>query len=277
MVYLSRIWLNPLRTKAQRILRDPQTAHAAILGGIAHQPVTERILWRLEPDPATRHRLGLLVLTESRPAWDHLVEQAGWPGVDEPQALIRPYEPLLDQLAVGRQYAFRLKANPVSSTRNPEAPSGVQKERLAAGPRPRGVRVAHRTAAHQLDWFTDRVDRWGFTAVPGASATGDGPGIPQLRLVGRDRLSFRKGSGEARGEAAGGRGTKRGASVVLQVAVFDGILQVTDAQAARRTLLNGVGPGKAYGLGLLTLAPPVTPTPTPGSAGTPQTTRRTEP
>ena len=242
MTYLSRVWLNPHRTQAQRFLRDPQTAHATILTGISRQPVTERVLWRLEPDPTTTHRLGLLILTESRPSWQTLVEQAGWPDSDDPQALTRPYEPLLDQIMLGRHFAFRLKANPVSSTKHPEAPSVQQKEHLA-GQRPRGVRVPHRTAAHQLAWLTDRLPRWGFALLPGEA------GLPQVRLIARDRLSFRKRRID----------DQPGAAVVLQSATFEGIVEVTDVAAARHSLLSGVGAAKAYGLGLITLAPPTTP------------------
>src|SRR3954469_18997000 len=76
MPYLSRIYLNPLRTGAQRLLRNPQHMHAAVLGGLSRQPVTERVLWRLDTE---QHRASLLVLTQSTPSWEHLVEQAGWP------------------------------------------------------------------------------------------------------------------------------------------------------------------------------------------------------
>ncbi|HEX5493353.1 MAG TPA: type I-E CRISPR-associated protein Cas6/Cse3/CasE, partial [Mycobacteriales bacterium] len=121
MPYLSRISLNPLRTAAQRMLRNPQALHAAVLQSSSRQPVTERMLWRLELD--TPHKATLLVLTQTAPSWEHLVEQAGWPGSDEPQALVRPYEPLLDRVVRGREFAFRLRANPVSSTRTPDKPS----------------------------------------------------------------------------------------------------------------------------------------------------------
>lgn len=242
MTYLSRIWLNPLRTGAQALLRNPEKMHAAVLGGLARQPVTERVLWRLEASERhradLRYRAELLVLTESRPSWEHLVEQASWPGADEPQALVRDYQPLLDRLQTGREFAFRLRANPVSATRTPTNPSVSQKEHLAQE-RPRGVRVPHRTAAHQLTWLTTRVDRWGFTLL-------DTDAGPAVGLSARERLTFPKKARD--GEAKGHR-------VVLSTATFDGALRVTDPEQARRTLLQGVGPGKAYGCGLLTLAP----------------------
>ena len=36
---------------------------------------------------------------------------------------------------------------------------------------------------------------------------------------------------------------------------FDGLLRVTDAGDFRETLICGIGPGKAYGFGLLSIAP----------------------
>lgn len=233
MTYLSRIWLNPRRTGAQRLVANPRAAHAAVLAGIAEQPVNERVLWRLEPDRRTQHRLEMLVLTHSRPSWESLVEQAGWPQADD-QSQVCSYQPLLDQIRLGREFAFQVKANPVSSTRNPVSPSVAQKERLA-GARPRGVRVPERTAAHQLDWFIRRTEKWGFTLAV------DPSGVAAVRLIGRGRLSFQKGPGTR---------------VVLETATFEGILRVTDTNAMRAALLGGIGAGKAYGLGLLTLAPP---------------------
>jgi hypothetical protein len=129
--------------------RDGGAARRAMLR-LSRQPVAERVLWRL--DVGVRHRAELLVLTDSRPSWEHSAEQAGWPQADEPQQQVRDYQPLLEKIQRGREFRLRLRANPVSSTRTPLKPSAAQEKRLAAE-RPRGVRVAHRTAAHQLAWF----------------------------------------------------------------------------------------------------------------------------
>lgn len=237
MPYLSRVWLNPLRAQSQRMLRNPQVLHAAVLGGLSHQPVTERVLWRVEHD--SPHRAGVLVLTESKPSWEHLVEQGGWPSADEPQAVVRSYEPLLRRVVLGAQFAFRLCANPVSSTRHPTQPSAAQQQSLASAVRPRGVRVAHRTAAHQLAWLTDRIERWGFEILETAA------GFPDVRLAARKRLVFDKSS---RGD-----GKHR---VVIETATYEGRVRVIDLDAALTTLLSGVGHARAYGCGLVTLAPP---------------------
>ncbi len=240
MPYLSRIWLNPLRTGAQRLLRNPQALHAAVLGGIARQPVTERVLWRLETD--SPHRAGLLVLTDSTPSWEHIIEQAGWPHADEPQALVRDYQPLLNQLQRGREFAFRLHANPTTATRHPAKPSPAQQRRLADGPRTRGVRVAHRTAQYQRDWLRKGLPKWGFE-LPSTT-----DGADDVLLTARERISFTKA----------GEGDRRH-RVTLTTATFDGRLRIADPALATNSLLRGVGTARGYGCGLITLAPLHTP------------------
>lgn len=242
MTYLSRIWLNPLRTKTQSYLRNRHALHATVLGGLSRQPVTERVLWRL--DTADRHRLGLLVLTRTRPSWEHLVEQAGWPGSDDPQALIRPYQPLLDQVTRGRQFAFRLHANTVGAVKKPMKPSPQQRARLTATTRPRGARVPHRTVGHQLTWLHSRLEKWGFQPLAGDHG-------PTAYLVAQQQLRFTK------------HDNNQPRRITLQTATFEGLVEIIDPQAAQSSLLDGVGPGKAYGLGLITLAPPH---PTPARA-----------
>lgn len=257
MPYLSKIALNPRRPRTMRLLGNPHALHAAVLAGIAQQPVTERVLWRLET--ANPHRPEVLVLTDSRPDFTHLVEQAGWPHADAGRPLVRDYTPLLERIAVGREFAFRLTANPVQSLRNPQNMSDEQAalrakqdamQGTAAERKVRGFRVAHRTAAHQLAWLLSRAERAGFHIPPvrtPSPATADlglgrsGEPAPDVALVARDTLRFRKHKG--------------GREVVLAIVTFQGRLRVTNTEALRAALLNGIGPAKAYGQGLLTLAP----------------------
>ncbi|MDT0385955.1 type I-E CRISPR-associated protein Cas6/Cse3/CasE [Streptomyces dubilierae] len=124
------------------------------------------------------------------------------------------------------------------------------KEQADTGTPHRGFRVAHRTAAQQLQWLLDRCERHGFSIFD-ATATPAAPGLhtehqdlsagPAVTVVSRDMLRFRK-------RPDGPRRT-------LSTATFEGRLRVTDLDTLRASLLGGIGPAKGYGQGLLTLAP----------------------
>jgi len=234
MTYLSEIPLNPLRRQTQSLLANPQKLHAAVMGGLPYESDRGRRLWRLDQ---REHRVDLLVLSPVRPSWDHLVEQAGWPGAEGGGARMASYDPLMALLMVGRQFSFRLRANPVQNVRRPEYPTARESLRMNDPDRTRSLRVGQRTVSHQLDWFLARCsgddDRWGFTV----GARDD----PSVALVHRQTLRFSKGKGLP--------------DVVIGTATFEGRLTVTDVDVMRRSLLGGIGSAKAYGCGLLTLAP----------------------
>lgn len=72
--------------------------------------------------------------------------------------------------------------------------------------------------------------------LPGAS------GGPNLSVTRSERRRFGRHSDGV---------TRR---VTLQIVQFDGVLEVADVSALRRALTQGLGAGKGYGCGLLTLA-----------------------
>lgn len=244
--YLSRVLLNPLRPQTQRMLASPRAAHAVVEGCLRAKGPDERILWRLETG---RHRAELLALTHAQPSWQHVVETAGWPDGDEPHALTRDYAPLLDRIVRGAEFRFRLKANPVSTTHTLDKPSAAQIQRLAR-PRARGERIAHRTARHQLAWIQDpeRLARWGLELATPSTDGPDGPAPDAVRLLERQTIQFDKRDADVGGPS--GRRT-----VTLITATYEGSIRILDPGTARATLLHGVGAAKAYGCGLITLAP----------------------
>ncbi|MFD3314232.1 type I-E CRISPR-associated protein Cas6/Cse3/CasE [Streptomyces sp. NPDC058694] len=245
MPYLSRIRINPLRAESRKLLASPRALHAAVQGGIPGPPTEERTLWRLDAD--NPHRPHLFVLTTDKPDWTHLVEQAGWPAADGEHYALRDYAPLLQQLATGRSFAFRLTANPVQNTNRPDNPTPRQQQRIEAGER-RSFRLGHRTAAAQLNWFLTRTARWGFDipTAPHLDETRDNDGEPprDVRITTRQRRTFGKGTL-----------TTKEAHVVMNAVTFEGSLRITDPALLTERLLTGIGPSKAYGCGLLTLAP----------------------
>lgn len=247
MTYLSRVRINPLRAASRNLLANPRALHGAVVAGIPDAAPDDRVLWRLDADHPRRPML--LVLTPSKPDWTHIVEQAGWPDAEGEHYAIRDYRPLLDQLAIGREFGFRLKASPVHNTSRRDK-TNTNHTKTAAELHHRSYRMAHRTAAQQLTWFLDRTTRWGFT-VPEARTDRPAPGLEadasdtrpaqEVRITDRSRSTFSKPGART--------------PVTLTTATFEGRLRITDPGLLQTALLGGIGPSKAYGCGLLTLAP----------------------
>lgn len=131
-----------------------------------------------------------------------------------------PYERLLARVHNGTLWRFRLTANPTKSLSQPAD---------AAGEKPRGRVVAHITPKHQEAWLREQAAKRGF-------ALGE-----QVQVTSSGWKTFRKANGHR---------------VTLYAATFEGLLTVTDEELFRETLKTGIGRGKAYGMGLLTLVRP---------------------
>lgn len=125
----------------------------------------------------------------------------------------RDYAPLLARVAEGTVWRFRLAANPIKNVK------------VAGG---RGIVRNHVTVSQQEQWLAERAPKHGFALEP------DG-----FRVVDARWIAFDK--------AAGGN------RVRIHAVTFEGLLRVTDAALFCEALTRGIGRGKAYGLGLLTL------------------------
>ncbi|MEF9903907.1 type I-E CRISPR-associated protein Cas6/Cse3/CasE [Streptomyces sp. P9-A2] len=256
-MFITRFRVNTARPGARRLLSSPQAMHAAVMSSFPHllpsdspAPDAPRVLWRL--DQHARAEVLLYVVSPDRPDLTHLVEQAGWPAVagpENPGWHTRPYAPLLDRLATGDHWTFRLTANPVHTVRRKEG-------------EPRKL-TAHLTPVHQMGWLLDeeRLTRLGFRVC-------EKPADRRLLPEGtthhkhphpgdRYELAVRNARSLSFDKSRGPEG-RRGNPVTVVTATFEGRLEVIDPDALRRTLTQGVGRARAYGCGLLTLAP-VTP------------------
>lgn len=226
-MYLSRIQINEARRDGRKLLGSAQAMHAAVLAAFP-QAADERgrVLWRVDRDA---HQRWLYVVSRPQPDFTHVVEQAGWQTTQDTWAA-RPYGPMLDGLAAGQSWAFRLTANPTRTSRASAVVDGVPMvPPPGEGPSQRGKRYAHVTVAQQRQWLLERAPRCGIDI-----------GEPDAVVV-HDRRTERF--------------TRRGATVTISKATYDGRLTVVDPEALRRALTDGVGPAKGYGCGLLTLAP----------------------
>lgn len=157
----------------------------------------------------------MLLLSAGMPNVGHLVREFG---VSPEQVESRSYEPLLTRLAPGQEWRLKLRANPTVA-------------------RPREGRTSARHALRrepdQIEWFLRRAEKWGLS-VPTNRL-----GVPELIVARSEALAFRR--------------TK--ATVTLGAVTFDGVAEVKDAELLKLALVQGVGSAKAYGCGLMTLAP----------------------
>jgi len=214
-VYLTELHLNPRRRGAVRLLASPQRMHAAVLAGFPNPPGAATGRVLWRVDEHP-HRTTLYVVSPSVPDLTHVVEEAGWPTTETWRSA--DYEPFLGRLRLGQQWAFRFCGNP------------VHKVKVSASEADTTVR-AHVSERHQLAWFTERAARWGFGVEEDDGAA--------PRIIGRTTRRFRRGP----------------ETVTLAQATFGGRLTVTDREAFVDALRTGMGRGKAYGCGLMTLAP----------------------
>ncbi|NKI40892.1 type I-E CRISPR-associated protein Cas6/Cse3/CasE [Streptomyces physcomitrii] len=252
-MYLTRFRINTARSGARALLASPQRLHGAVDMAFPEPPARDgggpRILWRLDRAPA--NRVDLLISSPGRPDLTHLAEQAGWPSLGAEGWATFAYGDFLDALAVGGEWAFRLTANPLHHIRREQDPVGAPTKR-----------AAHVTVGHQVGWLLKHQERAGFEVLPregtavesgaGADAeTGETPVQWRYQLVVHDRtpVRFPRRTEQPRGR----RGSD--SDVRFTRATFDGRLRITDLTAFRRTLTHGMGKSKAYGCGLMTLAP----------------------
>lgn len=125
-----------------KFLGSLQVIHATLAGCFPAED-TSRKLWRLDYLHGNPY---LLVLSQNRPNFTHLVEQFGYAG-DTGET--RDCQNLFAALKAGNRYRFRFCGNPVHSKKTP-------------GGKERGTIVPHVTAAQQEEWFRRKSEQAGF-------------------------------------------------------------------------------------------------------------------
>jgi CRISPR system Cascade subunit CasE len=228
-MFLSKLTLNIRDRQVRRDLARPYEMHRTLMNSYPYPRVENRcdLLFRVEPSQSGPP----IVLVQTR---EDPREWTGLPG----GYLLGPAEskPLQLSVSVGQRLRFRLRANPTKRV-------AAKNQRLGAVMV--GKRVGLTTETEQLRWLIRRGERGGFS-IPGewvdaqVPETGEPIRLPNFRVdavpEGRDR-----------------NGKPEHAGVFLAVR-FDGVLVVTDPTTFTETVSNGIGSGKAFGFGLLSLA-----------------------
>lgn len=220
MTTFTRMLINPQKREGRKLLLNPQAMHAAIYG--AFPPDIDirsgRILWRVD---SAEHTHTLYIVAPEAPDLEPLHELIGW-STRPPQTA--DYSPLLDRIRVGQEWAFRFRGNPTHVVTDGKGHKRV---------------TAHASTMHDSAWFIRKSQMHGFEVV------GESPNLNENVLV------------TARGTQHFGKTDHASAKrmkVTLHSAQFQGILRVSDRNAFQEALVKGIGRGKAYGNGLLTIA-----------------------
>jgi CRISPR system Cascade subunit CasE len=220
---LSRLVLNPHSRDVQRALGDSHAMHVRVMAMFPEAAGTSPraahgILHRLDRVEG-RDTLILLVQSREPPDCARLPQGFLDPALGPDAFATRALAPVLAAIEAGTHFRFRLRAN---TTRRIDTKSGPD------GTRRQGRRVPVRGDDGRQSWLESRLGAHGF------------------RLVGP---SEQRAEGKTTGRGGGTTRTHEGC-------LFDGIIEVVDAELARRAVTDGIGPAKAYGFGLLSLARP---------------------
>lgn len=218
-MYLSRLVLNPRNRRVQRELARPYEMHRSIMRAFPDglRSGEERVLWRVDEHP----RLGVTLLVQSWgvPDWSWLAEESARGyllPVGEPNPAVKSYDL---RLTAGQMLTFRLRANPTK-----RLGKGVGDDH--------GKRVGIYREEEQIAWLTRKGEQHGFRVVQ-VQVSRDG------KIKDSDAIHREDGTHK----------------LELLSVQFDGILQVTDPEKLVSAVQNGIGSGKGFGFGLLSLAP----------------------
>ncbi len=231
-LYLSRILLNTSSKAVMNDLGNPRELHKTLsrcfpaIEGQDDRPQPERdtprnvygLLHRLD-------RVGesfvLYVQSNIRPAWERLPSDYG-------NADFKAIHDLYSHIRDGDRLQFQLTANPTK--RAGKSDLGHVKFRDENKRR----RIDIRSEEGRVDWLARKGTTCGFSLCEATL----GEGVAAVETSAGHSSNFKHDKGR----------------VTLGHAVFKGVLEVTDANQFRQALAEGIGTGKAYGFGLMSVA-----------------------
>jgi CRISPR system Cascade subunit CasE len=238
-VYLSRLMLNPLSRDVWRDLGDCRQMHRTIMSGFPdvdmQQGVRAKlgILYRIEMK-TNEGQVIAYVQSKVKPDWKDLVEVGYLPpasGDSISNPTVKSISEHYDTIRNGDELRFRLLANPtkkVGTTTKSQRKAGIVKNN--------GRRVGILNHDRQIEWLRRKGDQNGFEllSVQADNSISDVVQTKMRTIYGR-------------------RKTIQSNPITMHTVMFDGRLRVVDIDIFRSALRNGIGPGKAYGCGLLSI------------------------
>jgi CRISPR system Cascade subunit CasE len=237
-LFLSRIRLNPLSSVALRLAADPYELHRCLLGTlpchnekppVGNQLKTAELLFRVD---STEYGPVVLMQSGSEPAWERLE-------LDHRAVRDRATKLFAPTFDVAQRLNFRLLCQP--SIRK-SGQFGLK----PSGKRMPGPRRACRTDEDRLGWLCRKSRDCGFIVETVGLTLADWSNSKRRQAPGGEFVeSYDQAQGRSRAASRDDR---------LGGVRFDGVVVVTDPNRLHLALSKGIGPGKAFGFGLLSVA-----------------------
>lgn len=164
-----------------------------------------------------RGRRYLLIVSRSLPDFTPLLQQFA-PNGSESQT--KAYDDFLDSIQENSRWHFRLCGVPLVSKKTSDKADA------------RGKRFALIKEEEQKEWLYKKGELHGFKVNP-----------DYLAVFDTGATSLKKGAGDEHCEFK------------IRKVVYEGILTVTNVEAFRAALTNGIGRERAFGGGMITIAP----------------------
>lgn len=174
-------------------------------------------LFRIDPQPGGS--VVILVQSALKPDWDYAFHNAQYLLAAPPE--VKSFDPCFKK---GEKLRFRLAANPT--------------KRFSKNSRERdGQPVSERWVGKRIPVPADQFHKWleARSKIHGFSVDNDSTVIQSSYIYLNRSLT--------------GRGQR------LRSVRYDGIVTITEPERFQETLVRGIGPGKAFGFGLLSVAP----------------------
>ncbi|SNT19494.1 MULTISPECIES: type I-E CRISPR-associated protein Cas6/Cse3/CasE [unclassified Azospirillum] len=229
-LYESRVVLEPRNLPALHSIMAP---HARQGGQFAH-----KMIWTLFPDMPDARRPDLFLFHVEKEKPFTAIIRSRRPPVDGLGGIwriekIRPFDP---QLVAGQRLRFRLRAVASHWQPQPGAKRGRREDVVVAAWRKLAEaertpeRLEETAQAACLEWLARQGARCGFSFAPG---------MVELRDY----------------EWSSTPGKQRRRHISFGAVTYEGVLTVTEPVALRQALADGLGNGRAFGNGLMQIAP----------------------
>lgn len=245
-LYLSRLILNPHSRQVMSEMAQPYEMHRTLMRAFPEATDDTQakareefgVLFRVEVDDL-QDAIKVFVQSNIEPNWSILDElDYLHVGTRMPACECKDIMPAYQEIDNGQLLSFRLRANPTKRIAKRDDPM-------------KGKRVELSREDEQIDWLARKGQGSGKN-VPGGfdlltkkvkDINSETQSVPHINIRSEGKQTGRK------------RSLARGNAMTHLAVVYEGLLRVTDKKVFLDTLVQGLGAGKAFGFGLISIAP----------------------